>query len=92
MDNVEFAGEYSNTDRKMIEDNLGTIASTPYGSAPYARDVGVHRIALPTQYAKNEYASELIAQAEEWEDRAEVTQVDVDNNGKVKVVIADVGN
>ena len=83
MDNVEFAGEYSNTDRKMIEDNLGTIASTPYGSAPYARDIGVHRIALPTQ---------LIAQAEEWEDRAEVTQVDVDNNGKVKVVIADVGN
>ena len=52
----------------------------------------MHRIALPTQYAKNEYASELIAQAEEWEDRAEVTQVDVDNNGKVKVVIADVGN
>ena len=38
------------------------------------------------------HASELIAQAEEWEDRAEVTQVDVDNNGKVKVVIADVGN
>ena len=49
MDNVEFAGEYSNTDRKMIEDNLGTIASTPYGSAPYARDIGVHRIALPTR-------------------------------------------
>lgn len=92
MDNVEFAGEYSNTDRRLIEDNLGTIACTPHGSAPFAREIGVHRISLPTQYEKNEYASELIAQAEEWEDRAEIEKVDVDNNGNVKVVITDASN
>lgn len=92
MDNVEFAGEYSNTDRRLIEDNLGTIACTPHGSAPFAREIGVNRISLPTQYEKNEYASELIAQAEEWEDRAEIEKVDVDNNGNVKVVIADASN
>lgn len=77
------------TEADSIKNSISTIASTPYASAPYMRDMGIK--AYPPEsnsiIAKNQYASEVITQCELWEDRASIAEVVFDNDNEVRVVI-----
>jgi phage baseplate assembly protein W len=78
------------TERDAIEDSIGTIASTPYGTAPYIRDMGIRGYPPEnaSQISRNEYATEVITQCEKWEDRAEVSEVQWNDENEVRMVIA----
>lgn len=83
----EPSAEITRTEKESIMNNIGTLASTPYGSIPLLRDAGVHLPEDISQYSRNAYATELIEQAEEYEDRAEVSEVNFLNENEVKVEI-----
>lgn len=76
---IEFADskEMTVTERDAIEDSISTLISTPYGTAPYARTLGIkeHPPESTSEIAKNRYAAEIIAQTSLWEDRAQVSEV-----------------
>lgn len=76
------------TERDSILNNIGTLAELPYGSAPFLRDAGVHMPENLSNYSRNQFATEIISQSEKYEDRAEVTEVHIENDGNVKVVVA----
>ena len=82
------SGHVSETEKESILNNLGTLASMPYGAAPFLRDAGVHMPENLSSYSRNQYATEVINQAEMYEDRAEVTEVTIDEKGNAKVVVA----
>ena len=79
--------EVTETEKESVLKNIGTLAETPYGTAPFLRDAGVHLPENLTEYSRNRYATEIINNAETYEDRAEVYEVKVDENGNTKVVI-----
>lgn len=76
------------TERESILNNIATLASTPYGTAPFLRDAGVHMPDNLNDYNRNTYAAEIIDMAETYEDRAEVTEVTVEEDGRTKVVVS----
>ncbi|MBE5917821.1 MAG: hypothetical protein E7273_13385 [Pseudobutyrivibrio ruminis] len=80
------------TETDAIENSISTISSTPYGTAPYLRSMGIKN--YPPEFnsdiAKNKYATEVITQTGIWEDRAKVTEVKFTDENEVKVVIGDV--
>lgn len=80
------------TEQDSIENSISTIASTPYGSAPFIRSMGIKN--YPPEYrselSQNRYAAEVITQCGIWEDRATVNGVHFDENGKVRMVLSDV--
>lgn len=81
------------TESESIRNNIKTLASTPYGTAPFIRDMGIKD--YPPQDAseikQNSYAAEVITQARIWEDRAKVSEVSFDEGNRVKVVISSNG-
>lgn len=82
-------GSVSQDEQKSIASSIQMIASTPYGTVPYARELGMKTL-LPrnnSAMAKNEYATDLAEAVEEWEDRVIVKEVGFTNDGEVKVVI-----
>lgn len=77
------------TEQKSIASSIQMIASTPYGTVPYARSMGMKKL-LPrnnSDMEKNEYAMDLTEAIEEWEDRVSVKEVGFTNDGETKVVI-----
>ena len=75
------------TESESIRNNIKTLASTPYGTAPFIRDMGIKD--YPPQDAseikQNSYAAEVITQTRIWEDRAKVSEVSFDEGNRVKV-------
>lgn len=83
------AEEMTGTERDAVENSISTIASTPYATAPFIRDMGIKEYPLKSnsEIARNRYATEVITQAALWEDRAKVSEVRYTNDDSVKVVI-----
>jgi phage baseplate assembly protein W len=79
------------SERDGIVDSVSTIASTPYGSAPFIRNMGIKNYPPESEsdIAMNTYATEVITQCGLWEDRVSVASVGFENGG-VKVVIGNV--
>lgn len=76
-------------EQNSIASSIRMIASTPYGTVPYARGMGMKKL-LPrnnSDMAKNEYAADLAEAVEQWEDRVSVKEVDFTVDGEPKVVI-----
>lgn len=88
---IEFTGgrEMTATERSAIEDSISTLSSTPYGTAPYARDMGIKEYPpkSTSEIAKNRYATEVITQAARWEDRAKVSEVRYTQDNAARVVM-----
>ena len=81
--------EISETEKNSIENSIGTIASTPFGTAPFIRNMGIRDYPPKDNsgLAQNRYAAEVITQCGIWEDRAQPRQVTFNNNNEVRVVI-----
>lgn len=77
------------TEQDSIKNTIGTIASTPYGTAPFIRGMGIRDYPpeSDSEIAKNKYATEVITQCGTWEDRAKVSEVSFLGNGRVRMVI-----
>jgi phage baseplate assembly protein W len=82
------ARNLTDTEKDSIENNISTIAETPYGTAPFIRSMGVKNYppATASDIDKNKYATEVITQCGIWEDRAKVSSVTFDNDN-VRMVI-----
>ena len=82
----------TDTERDSIQNSIETLASTPYGTAPFIRNMGIKN--YPPQSAsdidRNSYVTEVITQAGKWEDRAKVSEVKFENENGIKVVIENV--
>ncbi|MGN0338665.1 MAG: hypothetical protein ACI4EE_14320 [Lachnospiraceae bacterium] len=77
------------TEQDSIESSISTIASTPYGTAPFMRDMGIKEYPPESnsEIARNQYASEVITQCSLWEDRASVAEVKFESDNEVRMVI-----
>lgn len=76
-------------EQQSIATCIRTIASTVYGTVPFAREMGIKQV-LPknnSEIAKNAYAEELLEAIEEWEDRVTVNEVVFTEEHETKVVI-----
>lgn len=82
------ARNLTDTEKDSIENNISTIAETPYGTAPFIRSMGVKNYppATASDIDKNKYATEVITQCGIWEDRAKVSSVTF-NDDNVRMVI-----
>lgn len=88
-DNDNTLGVIPQEEQQRIASSIQMIASTAYGTVPYARSMGLRNI-LPrnnSEMEKNEYASDLTEAVEAWEDRVSVKEVEVAEDGETKVVI-----
>ena len=81
--------EMTVTERDAIENSIGTIAGTPYATAPFIRDMGIKGYPPDSnsEIAKNRYATEVITQTAKWEDRAQVSEVGFTEDNEARVVI-----
>ncbi|MCI9142080.1 MAG: hypothetical protein HFH87_05575 [Lachnospiraceae bacterium] len=79
-------------ERKSIENSISTIAGTPYGSAPFIRNMGIKEYPPDSnsEIAKNRYATEVITQTAVWEDRAQVSEVKYTEGNEARMVIKNV--
>jgi phage baseplate assembly protein W len=79
----------TDTERDSITNSISTIAETPYGSAPYMRNMGVKNYPPETEsdIDLNRYAAETITQCGIWEDRARVSRISHEGNN-VRMVIS----
>lgn len=85
---VQGSKDITETERDSIENSIGTIASTPYGSAPFIRSMGIkHPPSSKSELERNQYATEVIAQCAIWEDRARLRQIVFDQNDTTKAVV-----
>ncbi|MCM1543289.1 MAG: hypothetical protein NC121_18810 [Blautia sp.] len=77
------------TERDAIENSISTIMSTPYGTAPFIRGMGIRDYPPKTNsgLARNRYATEAIAQTAMWENRAQVSEVGYTEDNEARVVI-----
>lgn len=77
------------TERSSIENCVGMIASTPHGSAPFARDMGIKKYPPEegSDLEKSRYAMEVITQCEAWESRVKVKQVVFEANNRTRMVL-----
>lgn len=71
-----------------------TILSTPHGSMPYMRDMGITSDVFNAgfQEMEGEYFNQAVDQIEMWEDRASIVEIAMEKqDGKImpKVVIGD---
>lgn len=91
--NLEYVSEagrdITEAERESIENSIGIIASTPYGSAPFTRNMGIRNYPPKndSELARNQYAAEVITQCGIWEDRARLRQVTVNGEGEARMVI-----
>lgn len=91
--NIDYVGENKKTltatDRESIKNSIGTLASTPYGSAPFIRSMGIKNYPPEdnSELSHNQYATEVITQAGIWENRAKVSEVQFDENNEARVVL-----
>lgn len=74
-----------------ISQNIAFLLSTPKGSVPMMRDLGIDLSLLddPTPQAKAKLKVEIIRQIEKYEPRAkiEAVKIEQDSEGKLKPVV-----
>lgn len=77
------------TEKDSIENNIGTLASTPWASAPFLRGMGIKEYPPKdlTEMTRTKYAAEVMREAGKYEDRVKVSKVKLDEDGKGMVVI-----
>lgn len=93
IDDSGLQGKVTETERKSIHSSLGVLASTPYATVPFNRNLGLE-FWLPednSEEARNEYAAEVMEQAEIWEDRAVIREIQFESDTEVRMVITDDG-
>lgn len=75
--------------RDSIENSISTIASTPYGAAPFMRSMGIKNYPPDndSDLARNRYAAEVITQCEIWENRAKLKKVTFEKDNIVRMEI-----
>lgn len=75
--------------RDSIENSISTIASTPYGAAPFMRSMGIKNYPPDndSDLARNRYAAEVITQCEIWENRAKLKKVTFEKDNTVRMEI-----
>lgn len=78
------------TEQESIENSIGTIASTPYASAPFIRSMGIKNYPPEnkSELSRNQYATEVITQVGIWEDRVKLSEVRFDENNEVRMVLS----
>lgn len=82
IDDMSDTSELTETEKEGIRSSVGMICSTPYGTAPFMREMGLTTY-LPednSPIAKNRHASEVIEQVQQWEDRVSVREVRYSEN------------
>lgn len=81
------------TQKDSIEDSIGTIAETLYGTAPFIRDMGIkdYPPKSESETDRNKYATEVITQCGLWEDRVDVSSVTFKDKN-VRVVVKNGGD
>lgn len=77
-----------------IVECVDTILSTPYGAMPYMRSMGITSdvLGVNSPESESEYFNQAIDQVETWEDRAEVSEITMENSDGImipKVVLED---
>ena len=79
----------ADAERDSIENSIGTIASTPYGAAPFIRSMGIKNYPPDNDsaLARNRYAAEVISQCGIWEDRAKLEKITFDKDSTVRMEI-----
>ncbi len=85
----EYDGKLTKTEQESIENSIGTIASTPYGTVPFMRDFGIKNYMVDTEIEKNQYATEVMTQCMQWEDRVQVSEIHFTENNEVRMVLTD---
>jgi phage baseplate assembly protein W len=79
--NINFQSGMTETEKKAIYSSISTIAATPYGSAPYLRDMGIRNYTFgQSDLEKNAHSAEVIQQIGEWEDRVSVSGITYNGN------------
>ena len=79
----------TDTERDSVMNSIGTIAGTPYATAPYIRSMGIKNYPpeSASEIARNQYATEVITQCDKWEKRVKVSEVQFGENNNVRMVI-----
>lgn len=78
---INFTEDMTETEEKAIYSSISTIASTPYGTVPYLRDMGIKNINPDnSDLARNAFSTEVISQASEWEDRVTIESIEFNGN------------
>lgn len=89
IDFMDGASKLTQTDKEGIRSSISMICSTPYGTAPFMREMGLTRY-LPDEDSpleKNRHASEVIEQVQQWEDRVSVREVRYSGGNGMEVVL-----
>jgi len=83
------AQKMTDSDMNSIENNIGTLASTPWASAPFLRGMGIKEYPPKdlSEMARTKYAAEVMREVGKYEDRVKVSKVSLDENGKGTMVI-----
>ena len=93
IDDSNISTEMSETERRSIFSSLSIIAATPYATVPYIRNLGIEEFPEDnSEFAQNEYATEVMGQVEIWEDRVTISEISFDNDNEVRMVISDDGD
>jgi phage baseplate assembly protein W len=82
-------GAVTEQTQKSISGCVQAIASSTYGTIPYAREMGLQRTMpkdnSPTE--RNRYATDLAEAVEAWEERVQVAEVTISKDQEARVVI-----
>lgn len=89
---VQYIGDSEEADD--IVECVDTILSTPFGDMPYMRSMGIASgvLGVSSPDAEAEFFNQSVDQVETWEDRANITEIEMESqNGLMipKVVIED---
>lgn len=89
---VQYIGD--SAEAEDIVECVDTILSTPYGDMPYMRSMGITSdvLGVNSPESEAEFFNQSVDQVETWEDRANITEIEMESqNGLMvpKVVIED---
>lgn len=89
---VQYIGD--SAEAEDIVECVDTILSTPYGDMPYMRAMGITSdvLGVDSPEAEAEFFNQSVDQVETWEDRANITEIEMESQHGLmipKVVIED---
>ena len=88
--NIEFKNNaFTESEKNGIASELNIISTTKRVTMPYMRDMGIENN-LPednSPLSQNQYASDVIEQVHEWDERIAVSEILFENENEVRMVI-----
>ncbi|RKI24651.1 hypothetical protein D7V82_14740 [bacterium 1xD8-6] len=89
---VQYIGD--SAEAEDIVECVDTILSTPYGDMPYMRSMGITSdvLGVNSPESEAEFFNQSVDQVETWEDRANITEIEMESQNELmvpKVVIED---